>query len=102
MRNFDADAPDRHSERVCQSEQRPDYAKQKKDSPQSLDKKEDKSPQHKPQYKKKKVAALSIKNASKFENIDEEQDLDSEIARQRGRSHDMSPESERSSGCNSN
>ncbi|KAJ1088806.1 hypothetical protein NDU88_001961 [Pleurodeles waltl] len=96
------DALDRHSERGGLPERSTEYMKQKKDSPQSSDKKEDKSPQQKPQFIKKKVAALSIKEASRLENIAEEQDVDSDTVRQRSRGRDMSPESERSSGCDSN
>ncbi|KAJ1203799.1 hypothetical protein NDU88_007580 [Pleurodeles waltl] len=96
------DAPDRHSERGGHQDRRPEYVKQKKDSLQSTVKKEKKTPQQKPQFKKKKVAALTAKNASILENTVEEQDVDSDSVRQRSRGHNMSPESERSSGCNSN
>ncbi|KAJ1114163.1 hypothetical protein NDU88_002402 [Pleurodeles waltl] len=58
-------------------------------------KKEEKSPQQNPQFKQKKVAALSIKNASTLENIAEEQDVGSDavsaaevtICRQNLKSH---------------
>ncbi|KAJ1171709.1 hypothetical protein NDU88_003567 [Pleurodeles waltl] len=96
------DAPDRRSERGGRQDRRPKYVKEKKDSPQSTIKKEEKTPQQKPQFEKKKVAALTAKNASILENTVEEQDVGSDSVRQRGRGHDMSPESERSSGCDSN
>ncbi|KAJ1170796.1 hypothetical protein NDU88_002668 [Pleurodeles waltl] len=96
------DAPDRRGERGGLPDRRPEYVKQKKDLPQSTIKKEDRTPQQKPQFKKKKEAALSAKNASTLEKTVEEQDVGSDTVRQRSRSHDMSPESERSSGCDSN
>ncbi|KAJ1088874.1 hypothetical protein NDU88_002028 [Pleurodeles waltl] len=91
------DAPDRRSERGGHPDRRPEYVKQKKDLPQSTIKKEEKTPQ--PQFKKKKVAALSAKNVSTLENTVEEQDVGSDTVRQRSRGHNMLPESERSSGC---
>ncbi|XP_069089384.1 olfactory receptor 5AR1-like [Pleurodeles waltl] len=97
----EGDTPDRSSVREGCPGRRPEYVKQKKDSPQSSDKK-DQSPQQKPQFEKKKVAALSNKNASTLENIAEEQDMASGIVRQRSRGHNMSPESERSYGWDSN
>ncbi|KAJ1097894.1 hypothetical protein NDU88_003010 [Pleurodeles waltl] len=96
------DTPDRRSERGGHQDRHPEYVNEKKDSQQSTIKKEEKTPQQKPQFEKKKVAALTVKNASKIENTVEEQDVGSDSVRQCGRSHNMSPESERSSGCDSN
>ncbi|KAJ1189733.1 hypothetical protein NDU88_006475 [Pleurodeles waltl] len=96
------DTPDRRSERGGHQDRRLEYVKEKKDSPQSTRKKEEKTPQQKPQFKKKKVAALRVKNGSSIENAIEEQEVGSDSVRQHGRGHDMSPESEKSSGCGSN
>ncbi|KAJ1183123.1 hypothetical protein NDU88_008293 [Pleurodeles waltl] len=95
------DAPDKRSERGGRQDRRPEYVKEKKDSPQSTIKKEEKTPQQKPQFKKKKVAALTVKNASGIENTVEEQEVGRDSVGQCGRGHDMSPESERSSRCDS-
>ncbi|KAJ1105283.1 hypothetical protein NDU88_002691 [Pleurodeles waltl] len=72
------DAPDRRSERGGRPDRRPEYVKQKKVSPQSTIKKEEKTPQQKPKFKKKKVAALTAKNASTLENTVDEQDVGSD------------------------
>ncbi|KAJ1143305.1 hypothetical protein NDU88_009615 [Pleurodeles waltl] len=96
------DAPDRRSERGGRQDRRPEYVKEKKDQQQTTIKKEEKTPQQKPQFKKKKVTTLTATNASILENTVEEQVVGSDSVRQRSRGHDMSPESERSSGCDSN
>ncbi|KAJ1180785.1 hypothetical protein NDU88_006001 [Pleurodeles waltl] len=74
-------APDRCSERGGHPDRRPEYVKEKKDLPQSSIKKEEMTPQQKPQFKKKKVAALTAKNASILENTVEEQDVGSDSVR---------------------
>ncbi|KAJ1143768.1 hypothetical protein NDU88_010072 [Pleurodeles waltl] len=79
---------DKRSERGGSQDRCPEYVKEKKDSPQSAIKKEEKTPQQKPQIKKKKVAALTVKNASSIENTVEEQEVGRDSVGQRGRAHE--------------
>ncbi|KAJ1155301.1 hypothetical protein NDU88_008032 [Pleurodeles waltl] len=69
------DSPEKHSLR---SEQRTEYVKPKKDSQHSSEvsvKEEEKLLQQKPQFKKKKVAAVNIRHATQEEGFTEEQEV---------------------------
>ncbi|KAJ1161984.1 hypothetical protein NDU88_002464 [Pleurodeles waltl] len=82
-----------------------EYVKPRQESQRSSEvsvKKEENPVQQKQQFKKKKVAAVSVRHATQEEGSFEEQELDSGTARQRGRGHNRLPESSRASGGESN
>ncbi|KAJ1157183.1 hypothetical protein NDU88_009898 [Pleurodeles waltl] len=92
-------------ERGGRSEWRTEYVKPRQESLRSTEvsvKQEEKPIQQKQQFKKKKVAAVSIRHATQEESSLEEQDMGVGTVRQRGRGHNSSPESSRASGGESN
>ncbi|KAJ1109946.1 hypothetical protein NDU88_007303, partial [Pleurodeles waltl] len=94
------DSSEKRNERGGRSEQRTEYVKPRQESQRSLAvsvKKEEKPIQSKQQFKKKKVAAFSVRHATQEESSLEEQDMGTSTARQRGRGHNSSPESSRAS-----
>ncbi|KAJ1172156.1 hypothetical protein NDU88_004006 [Pleurodeles waltl] len=95
------DSAEKRNERGGPSERRIEYVKPRQESQRSSEvsvKKEEKPIQQKQQFKKKKVAAVSVRHATQEEGSLEEQDMSSSTARQRGRGHNSSPESSRASG----
>ncbi|KAJ1129582.1 hypothetical protein NDU88_007949 [Pleurodeles waltl] len=99
------DSSEKRNERDGRSERRTEYVKPRQESQRSSEvsvKKEEKPVQQKQQFKKKKVAAVSVRHATQVEGPLEEQELGSTIARQRGRGHNRLPESSRASGGESN
>ncbi|KAJ1165371.1 hypothetical protein NDU88_005799, partial [Pleurodeles waltl] len=75
------------------SERRTEYVKPRQESQRSSEvsvKKEEKPVQQKQQFKKKKVATVSVRHATQEEGSLEEQELGSSTARQRGRGHNSS------------
>ncbi|KAJ1164321.1 hypothetical protein NDU88_004761 [Pleurodeles waltl] len=99
------DSSEKRSERGGRSEQRTEYVKPRQDSQRSAEvsiKQEEKPLQQKQQFKKKKVAAISVRHAAQEESSLDEQDVGVSTVRQRGRGHNSSPESSRASGGESN
>ncbi|KAJ1191472.1 hypothetical protein NDU88_000788 [Pleurodeles waltl] len=99
------DSSEKRNERDGRSERRTEYVKPRQESQRFSEvsvKKEEKPVQQKQQFKKKKVAAVSVRHATQEEGPLEEQELGSSTARQRGRGHNSSPESSRASGGESN
>ncbi|KAJ1169906.1 hypothetical protein NDU88_001794 [Pleurodeles waltl] len=99
------DSSEKRSETGGRSEWRTEYVKPRQESQRSTEvsvKKEEKPIQQKQQFKKKKVAAVSVRHATQEESSLEEQDLGVSTVRQRGRGHNSSPESYRTSGGESN
>ncbi|KAJ1124468.1 hypothetical protein NDU88_002929 [Pleurodeles waltl] len=99
------DSSEKRSERGGRSEPRTEYVKPRQDSQRSAEvsiKQEEKPLQQKQQFKKKKVAAVSVRHAAQEESSLDEQDMGVSTVRQRGRGHNSSPESSRASGGESN
>ncbi|KAJ1124470.1 hypothetical protein NDU88_002931 [Pleurodeles waltl] len=99
------DSSEKRSERGGRSERRTEYVKPRQDSQRSAKvsiKQEEKPLQQKQQFKKKKVAAISVRHAAQEESSLDEQDMGVSTVRQRGRGHNSSPESSRASGGESN
>ncbi|KAJ1216668.1 hypothetical protein NDU88_004269 [Pleurodeles waltl] len=99
------DSSEKRNERGGRSERRTEYVKPRQESHRSTEvsvKQEEKPIQQKQQFKKKKVAAVSIRHATQEESSLEEQYMGVGTVRQRGRGHNSSPESSRASGGESN
>ncbi|KAJ1189034.1 hypothetical protein NDU88_005786 [Pleurodeles waltl] len=99
------DSSEKRSERGGRSERRTEYVKPRQESQRSTEvsvKQEEKPLQQKQQFKKKKVAAVSVRHAAQEESSLDEQDMGVGTVRQRGRGHNSSPESSRPSGGESN
>ncbi|KAJ1136271.1 hypothetical protein NDU88_002688 [Pleurodeles waltl] len=99
------DSSEKRSERGGRSERRTEYVKPRQDSQRSAEvsvKQEEKPLQQKQQFKKKKVAAVSVRHAAQEESSLDEQGMGVSTVRQRGRGHNSSPESSRASGGESN
>ncbi|KAJ1091602.1 hypothetical protein NDU88_004721 [Pleurodeles waltl] len=99
------DSSEKRNERGGRSERRTEYEKPRPESQRSSEvsvKKEENPTQQKQQFKKKKVAAVSVRHATQEESSLEEQDMGTSTVRQRSRGHNSSPESSRASGGESN
>ncbi|KAJ1214187.1 hypothetical protein NDU88_001813 [Pleurodeles waltl] len=99
------DSSEKRNERGGRSEQRTEYVKPRQESHRSSEvsvKKEEKPIQQKQQFKKKKVAAVSVRHATQEEGSLEEEDMGTSTARQCSRGQNSSPESSRASGGESN
>ncbi|KAJ1172012.1 hypothetical protein NDU88_003869 [Pleurodeles waltl] len=99
------DSSDKRSERGGRSERRTEYVKRRQESQRSTEvsvKQEEKPLLQKQQFKKKKVAAVSVRHAAQEESSLDEQDMGVSTVRQCGRGHNSSPESSRASGGESN